>query len=320
MRAVHAAAPAGTAVCLLTSKSSGTSIGPSPLRTRYILPGKSKPLGSLVRELVPLPAALVGIDCKGGMELSLFERRLSVLACSRSEAVALLAVLCEEAASRMAMCRAAGVRAIWDLPDEVRPVPLVVLVDQVAELHSLTGSKISREEAAECSTYLLRIAQLGAALVLHLIVAGQRLGSELGAGGTALRAQLGGRICDRVHDEATAEVALGVLATDAIEAAQTITEDEQGVAVTSMGGTWVRARSRLTSAATARRMAELHADLTPDMPAPLRAVISATYRGRHDGKSGSSSRPILSARSACPLCARGKSSGGWDPCSSPSGS
>ncbi|WP_431776529.1 FtsK/SpoIIIE domain-containing protein [Streptomyces cucumeris] len=241
--------------------------------------GKSTLLASLVRELAPRPVALVGIDCKGGMELSLFERRLSALACSRSEAVALLAVLCDEAASRMAMCRAAGVRAVWDLPEEVRPVPVVVLVDELAELYLVDGSKISRQEAAECSTYLLRIAQLGAALGLHLIVAGQRVGSELGAGVTALRAQLGGRVCHRVHDEATAEMALGDLAADAIEVARTITEDEQGVAVTAMGGTWVRARSRLTSAATARQIAELHADLTPDMPDLLRAVISANYRG-----------------------------------------
>ncbi|QKV94715.1 cell division protein FtsK [Streptomyces sp. NA02950] len=241
--------------------------------------GKSTLLASLVRELATRPVALVGIDCKGGMELSLFERRLSALACSRSEAVALLAVLCDEAASRMAMCRAAGVRAIWDLPEEVRPVPVVVLVDEIAELYLVDGSKISRQEAAECSTYLLRIAQLGAALGLHLIVAGQRVGSELGAGVTALRAQLGGRVCHRVHDEATAEMALGDLAKDAIEVARTITEDEQGVAVTAMGGAWVRARSRLTSAASARRIAELHADLTPDMPDLLRAVISATYKG-----------------------------------------
>lgn len=241
--------------------------------------GKSTLLAALVSEFAPQPVALVGIDCKGGLELSLFERRLSALACSRSEALAVLVALLDEATDRMAICRAAGVRSIWELPEKARPVPVVVLVDELAELYLIDGSRVSRQESAECSTALLRLGQLGAALGLHLVVAGQRMGSELGAGVTALRAQLGGRICHRVHDQQTAEMALGDLADDAVVAAQTITEQEQGVAITTVGGTWSRVRSRMTTAADAREIAAANSDRTPAMPALLRAMSAVKGGG-----------------------------------------
>ncbi|WP_239150599.1 FtsK/SpoIIIE domain-containing protein [Streptomyces sp. SID13588] len=234
--------------------------------------GKSTLLAALVGQLAPQPVAVVGIDCKGGMELSLFEARLSALACNRREASGLLGGLVIEAEHRMAECRAAGVRSIWELGEDVRPVPIVILVDEIAELYLTDGSRDARQEAAECSTALLRLAQLGAALGLHLVVAGQRVGSELGPGVTALRAQLGGRICHRVNDEATAEMALGDLSPDAVMVAQSIGEDEQGVAVTTIGGHWLRARSTLTTTDQARRTAVLHAKNTPVLPGLVHAI------------------------------------------------
>lgn len=229
--------------------------------------GKSTLLAALVSELAGQAVALVGIDCKGGMELGLFGPRLSVLACSRAEAVRVLGVLVGEIEARMRVCRSAGARSVWDLPEVDRPVPVVVLVDEIAELYLADGSKESREEAARCSTLLLRLAQLGAALGLHLVVAGQRVGADLGSGVTALRAQLGGRIVHRVNDAATAEMALGDLAPDAVAVAQSITETEQGVAVTTIGGRWVRARSRLVTTTQARQAALDTASLAPRLPA-----------------------------------------------------
>jgi S-DNA-T family DNA segregation ATPase FtsK/SpoIIIE len=234
--------------------------------------GKSTLLASWVSELAPQPVALVGIDCKGGLELSLFGPRLSALASSRTEAAALLGALVVEIGHRMAECRAAGVRSVWELPDGTRPVPLVVLVDELAELYLSDGSKAGRAQVAECSTALLRLAQLGAALGLHLIVAGQRVGSELGPGVTALRAQLGGRICHRVHDEQTALMALGDLSPDAVAVAQTISGDERGVAVATVGASWLRVRSTHTTTEQARLTALLHAKSTPAMPGLVHAV------------------------------------------------
>ncbi|MFI7319409.1 FtsK/SpoIIIE domain-containing protein [Streptomyces venezuelae] len=237
--------------------------------------GKSTLLARLIAQLAPQDVALVGIDCKGGMELGLFAGRLSALTTCRREAVAVLAALVIDMQDRMHACRAAGVRSIWELPDPLRPVPVVVIVDELAELYLSDGRRESRAEAEQCSTLLLRLAQLGAALGMHLVVAGQRVGSDLGPGVTALRAQLGGRICHRVNDPGTAEMTLGDLNKDAVAVAQSITAEEQGVAVcTGPDGRWSRARSHLTTTEEAKATAHRHAALTPALPAIDRALAA----------------------------------------------
>ncbi|MET7480679.1 FtsK/SpoIIIE domain-containing protein [Streptomyces sp. NPDC005648] len=235
--------------------------------------GKSTLLARLITQLATQPVALVGIDCKGGMELGLFAGRLSALATCRREAVAVLSALVVDMQDRMNMCRSARVRSIWELPDKLRPVPVVVIVDEIAELYLSDGTREGKAEAEQCSTLLLRLAQLGAALGLHLVVAGQRVGSDLGPGVTALRAQLGGRICHRVNDPGTAEMTLGDLNKDAVAVAQSITAEERGVAVcTGPDGGWSRARSHLTSTDEAVSTARKYAALTPHLPALDRAL------------------------------------------------
>ncbi|MDH2391917.1 FtsK/SpoIIIE domain-containing protein [Streptomyces sp. HNM0663] len=237
--------------------------------------GKSTLLARLVAQLAPQSVALVGIDCKGGMELGLFARRLSALTTSRREAVAVLGALVVDLQHRMAACRAAGVRSIWELPDKLRPVPVVVIVDELAELYLTDGTRTGKAEAEQCSTSLLRLAQLGAALGVHLVIAGQRVGSDLGPGVTALRAQLSGRICHRVNDPGTAEMALGDLNKDAVAVAQSITAEERGVAVcTGADGGWDRARSHLTTAEEATATAAKHAALTPELPSVTHALAA----------------------------------------------
>lgn len=235
--------------------------------------GKSTLLARLITQLAPQRVALVGIDCKGGMELGLFAGRLSALTTSRREAVAVLGALVIDMQERMRVCRSAGVRSIWELPDKLRPVPVVVIVDELAELYLSDGTRESKAEAEQCSTLLLRLAQLGAALGMHLVVAGQRVGSDLGPGVTALRAQLAGRICHRVNDPATAEMALGDLNKDAVVVAQSITPEEKGVAVcTGPDGGWGRARSHLTSTEEAVSTAIKCAAITPELPGVTRAL------------------------------------------------
>ncbi|MGW3442089.1 FtsK/SpoIIIE domain-containing protein [Streptomyces sp. NPDC001076] len=238
--------------------------------------GKSTLLARLITQLAPQRVALIGIDCKGGMELGLFAERLSALATCRSEAVAVLFALAADMRERMSACRSAGVRSIWELPDKLRPVPVVVIVDEIAELYLSDGTRESKTEAEQCSTLLLRLAQLGAALGLHLVVAGQRVGSDLGPGVTALRAQLGGRICHRVNDPGTAEMTLGDLNKDAVAVAQSITAEERGVAVcTGPDGGWSRARSHLTPTEEAVSTARKYSALTPQLPALTRAFAAA---------------------------------------------
>ncbi|MEU5090286.1 FtsK/SpoIIIE domain-containing protein [Streptomyces sp. NPDC021356] len=243
--------------------------------------GKSTLLARLITQLATQPVALVGIDCKGGMELGLFSVRLSALATCRREAVAVLSALVVDMQDRMGACRSAGVRSIWELPEKLRPVPIVVIVDEIAELYLSDGTRESKAEADQCSTLLLRLAQLGAALGLHLVVAGQRVGSDLGPGVTALRAQLGGRICHRVNDPGTAEMTLGDLNKDAVAVAQSITPEERGVAVcTGPDGGWSRARSHLTPTEEAASTARKYAGMAPQLPAIDRAL--AVMEG--DGK------------------------------------
>jgi S-DNA-T family DNA segregation ATPase FtsK/SpoIIIE len=227
--------------------------------------GKSTLLASLVSVWARQRVALVGIDLKGGMELSLFQARLTALATTRAGAADLLAELVTIATDRMALCRSVGVRSIWELPAKMRPIPVIVLVDELAELY-LMATTAEKAEVGQVSTSLLRLAQLGAALGLHLVIAGQRVGSDLGVGVTALRAQLAGRICHRVNDVGTAEMALGDLDKGALAAAQTITGGQQGVAVAfGDDGGWMRARSILTTPQQARRIAERYAHLTPSL-------------------------------------------------------
>ncbi|MEU2605998.1 FtsK/SpoIIIE domain-containing protein [Streptomyces albus] len=227
--------------------------------------GKSTLINALVTGLARQPVALVGIDCKGGMELSLYGPRLSALATSRAQTVKLLGALVDLTLDRMTVCRAARVRNVWGLPEDERPVPIVVIVDELAELF-LVASRHEKEEAQAASTALIRLAQLGAALGVFLVVAGQRVGSDLGPGVTALRAQLAGRVCHRVADPGTAEMALGDLNPDALHAAQSITPEQAGTAVLASADGWDRARSHLVSEAEAERIAAESAHLTPYVP------------------------------------------------------
>jgi S-DNA-T family DNA segregation ATPase FtsK/SpoIIIE len=166
----------------------------------------------------------------------------------------------------MALCRRHRVRNIWQLPDELRLVPVIVIVDEIAELY-LVASRDEKEAALRATTSLLRLAQLGAALAIHLIVAGQRVGSDLGSGVTALRAQLGGRICLKVNDPETADMTLGDLYPDAVEAAQQIGPAEKGVAITTADEFgWIRARSTRFTDAALDEVVEATRDLTPKLP------------------------------------------------------
>ncbi|MER6809784.1 FtsK/SpoIIIE domain-containing protein [Spirillospora sp. NPDC000708] len=111
--------------------------------------------------------------------------RRPALAINRKESVDLLSDLVGEVENRMALCRGHGARNVWTLPEALRPV---LVVDEVAELF-LMADKFEKEEVSRTATALLRVAQLGRAFAVYLIVCGQRIGSDLGPGVTALRAQ-----------------------------------------------------------------------------------------------------------------------------------
>ncbi|MFD0854578.1 FtsK/SpoIIIE domain-containing protein, partial [Actinomadura adrarensis] len=192
--------------------------------------GKSNLANAVIKALAPQPVAIVGFDLKGGVEFTPYASRLSALATTRKESVDLLQELVTEVEDRMATCRAHGARNIWKLAESARPVPIVVLVDEVAELF-LMADKSEKDEVSKTGTALLRVAQLGRAFGVFLIICGQRVGSDLGPGVTALRAQLTGRVCHRVNDPETANMALGDLDPAALDVARSIAPETPGVAV-----------------------------------------------------------------------------------------
>ncbi len=225
--------------------------------------GKSNLANAIIKGLAPQPVALVGFDLKGGVEFTPYAPRMSALATTRAECGELLDDLVRVLADRMRICREHGARNIWRLPENICPVPVVVLVDEVAELF-LMADKSEKDEVARTATALLRIAQLGRAFGVYLVVCGQRIGSDLGPGVTALRSQLSGRICHRVNDPETANMTLGDMDPAALDAARAIPAETPGVAIVAgQDGSWHRARSVEVSEDEAETAARTYASLAP---------------------------------------------------------
>ncbi|MFI2225063.1 FtsK/SpoIIIE domain-containing protein [Streptomyces fradiae] len=240
--------------------------------------GKSMYQRNLIAGLARLNVALVGIDCKRGVEQRGYAPRLSALAVTPEEASGLLDALVGEMEARFDLLSEYGASDVWALPDKVRPVPVVLLVDEVAELFLVTGKK-DEERRDRMVTQMIRLGQMARAAGIYLEVCGQRFGSDLGKGATTLRAQLTGRVVHRVNDKQTADMGLGDIAPDAVVAVLTIPPDRPGLAVAgdSSGG-WSRIRTPELSAEKAAAVCVQYAHLTPSLPrlAPYRPVLPAT--------------------------------------------
>ncbi|MFD9717941.1 FtsK/SpoIIIE domain-containing protein [Streptomyces sp. NPDC059076] len=251
---------------------------PHQLTLGATLSGKSMYLRNLVAGLATQPIALVGIDCKRGVELAPFAPRLSALATDPDQAAELLPVLVQEMEDRYDLIKArqgansgstgeCAASDIWGLAEHERPVPIVLFVDEVAELF-LTATKKDEERRDEMVTQLIRLAQLGRAAGIYLEVCGQRFGAELGKGATMLRAQLTGRVCHRVNDEASAKMALGDIAPEAVMAACSIAPERPGLAVAGdTSGGWTRIRTPYLALQDAAAVCRDTAALAPDLPA-----------------------------------------------------
>ncbi|MFG2815019.1 FtsK/SpoIIIE domain-containing protein [Streptomyces sp. NPDC048410] len=251
--------------------------------------GKSVYQRNLVAGLAPMDVALVGIDCKQGVELYPLARRFSALADDADTAAEVLDALVSRMEGVYQLIRSqqritsdvpdAEIAAdIWDLPDDLRPVPVVVLVDEVAEL-ALYASKDEEKRRDRIITSLVRLAQLGRAAGIYLEICGQRFGSELGKGITMLRAQLTGRTAHRVNDETSANMAFGDIAPDAVLAAIQIPAEMRGLAIAgNSSGGWHRIRAPHTSLRQAVNICNRYADRTPALPelAAFRPVLSAS--------------------------------------------
>ncbi|GAB3128902.1 FtsK/SpoIIIE domain-containing protein [Streptomyces calidiresistens] len=240
--------------------------------------GKSVYQRRLITLLAPRPdVALVGIDCKQGVELSPLARRFSALVDNADDALALLEALISRMEETYRLIRReqrisadtpdAEITAdIWGLPDPVRPTAVVVVIDEVAEL-SLFSTKEEEKRRDAIVTALVRLAQLGRAAGIYLEICGQRFGADLGKGITMLRAQLGGRVIHRLNDEGSAKMALGDMAPDAVLSTVQISADRPGTAVAlNARGGWSLVRTPHTSLRDAVTTCNAHAHLAPRLP------------------------------------------------------
>ncbi|WP_409237350.1 FtsK/SpoIIIE domain-containing protein [Streptomyces sp. PA5.6] len=237
--------------------------------------GKSMYQRNLIKGLAQLPIALVGIDCKRGVEQSRYAPRLSALAANPDDAASLIDVLVAEMEDRFDLLAKHGVSDVWELPEHLHPAPVVVLVDEIAELF-LISSKKDEERRERIVTGLIRLAQLSRAVGIYLEICGQRFGSELGKGATMLRAQLTGRVVHRVNDKQTAEMGLNDVAPESVPAACTIPADRPGQAVAAdASGGWGRIRTPLVSVEDTVSVCRATVHLIPDLPAlePFRPLV-----------------------------------------------
>ncbi|MFI1410520.1 FtsK/SpoIIIE domain-containing protein [Streptomyces sp. NPDC020707] len=239
--------------------------------------GKSMYQRNLIKGLAQLPVALVGIDCKRGVEQTAYASRLSALATTPDESASLLAVLVAEMEDRFDQLRRYGVSDMWELPESLRPVSVVVLVDEVAELFLISAKK-DEERRERIVTALIRLAQMARSVGIYLEICGQRFGSDLGKGATMLRAQLTGRVVHRVNDKQTAEMGLNDVAPDAVPVASLIPMERPGTAVAAdSSGGWSKIRTPDTSRDEVAAICRDFAHLVPDFPAlkPFRPYVPA---------------------------------------------
>ncbi|MET9791753.1 FtsK/SpoIIIE domain-containing protein [Streptomyces canus] len=228
--------------------------------------GKSMYQRNLIRGLAQLPVALVGMDCKRGVEQSAFAPRLSALATNPDDAASLADVLVAEMESRFDLLNLHGASDIWELPEDVRPAPVVVLVDEIAELF-LISRREDEDRRTRIVTALIRLAQMARAVGIYLEICGQRFGSDLGKGATMLRAQLTGRVVHRVNDKETAEMGLKDVAPTAVPTACVIPANRPGTAVaTDASGGWCKIRTPETSREEVAAICRDFAHLVPDLP------------------------------------------------------
>ncbi|MFE5029684.1 FtsK/SpoIIIE domain-containing protein [Streptomyces sp. NPDC056656] len=247
---------------------------PMALTLGATLSGKSMYQRNLIKGLAQLPVGLVGIDCKRGVEHGRYAPRLSALATDLASAGRLIDALVTEMEERFDLLSLYRVSDLWELPEHLRPVPLVVLIDEVAELFFVLSKK-DEPERDRVVMQLVRLGQMARAIGIYLEVCGQRFGSDQGKGATALRAQLTGRVVHRVNDRASADMGLSDIAPEAVVAATAIPANRPGVAVAGdISGGWSRIRTPEITPDEAAAVCREFAHLTPELPflAPFRPV------------------------------------------------
>ncbi|MER5672781.1 FtsK/SpoIIIE domain-containing protein [Pseudonocardia alni] len=218
--------------------------------------GKSMLLSGLQAAIAPTDAAMVCWDLKFGIEAEAWRERYTEVCIRQDDVLASCGRVLALAEQRAGILRDLGVRNVAEadaLGVHLRRV--YVLIDEVAEIAldhdgERTADRVLRE--------LLRIVQLVRAMGIHVILCGQRFGSDLGKSVTSIRAQVSGRVCLQVNDVQTAEMVLGGL--DAEVQKRALSLHRPGMGIVHAGQDWHYARCSYLTTAEVRALATAHAD------------------------------------------------------------
>ncbi|UPK73170.1 hypothetical protein MU582_12005 [Nocardioidaceae bacterium SCSIO 66511] len=208
--------------------------------------GKTRGLAAILAALAPTDAVVCVIDLKWGVAAASYAERASVVAESQDQAVDVLGDLLALGAARAEVCKTVGVDSVYDLDRDARPPEVVCVIDEIAELAiPQEGTRDAKALAADGMSKLLRCVQLLRSFGIHVIVAGQRFSVSIAPRATDIRAQLSGRVCLRVEDAETADMAVGDLTDDRepVAAALRLPVEQPGCGVASGGlDGWQRIR------------------------------------------------------------------------------
>ncbi len=120
------------------------------------------------------------------------------------ESTALLEAMLDEQSRRLNVMASHGVEAWYDLPEDVRFEPILIAIDEVAELFiKPPGASVQEiEQRKRCASAILRIAQMGRAAGFHLLCATQRIDGNFF--GSRIRENFLARLaCGRIDTEAS---------------------------------------------------------------------------------------------------------------------
>jgi len=214
--------------------------------------GKTAIEAAILRALAPTRTAIVMADLKFGVAAEPWRARLTAVATTAEQVTTWCRSLLELAERRAGLFRRLEVENIDEAAAKgVHLRRVVFVIDEVAEV-ALNDDKTGTGVAE-----LLRVVQLVRAMGIHVVIAGQRFGADLGKGITSIRAQIGGRICARVNDVETARMVLAGLDEDAQHRAMTI--PRPGQAIVQTGPSWHYARASYVGSAERRAIAARYA-------------------------------------------------------------
>lgn len=241
--------PSATSSILLAGVSLDGEVTVDLNRTPHLLVGGSTGSGktTLVKTFIQqlLSKAEVSlVDMKGGLDYPpQWREAVNHLCTDHDHALAVLTELAGELDRRMELFQEASARAgtscdsldAYNRIMEGSEFPLprkVVVVDELAELTDTTGAdKVYKERSAKMVEALGRIARLGRAFGINLILATQRPDANVVPG--QIKSNLDCRICGKADDT------LSMIILDNTEANDQIPKDSQGLFLIQ-GGTLFR--------------------------------------------------------------------------------